>query len=161
MSDESLGTIKSIEEAKGITYQPTAPLHGSGGARQGFVGMLNMLTGSGDMDGYKVETDKRIYYVLISNEQSCCESWGYLVSEDASEQFIGADLREVNLTDMALETLHFERADYYEDDGGVKFVNFVTDRGVFQIAVYNAHNGYYGHSILVARDEAVLLNDTL
>jgi hypothetical protein len=50
---------------------------------------------------------------------------------------------------------------YYEDEGGIQFVDFVTDKGVFQLAVYNAHNGYYGHGILVAKDDEILLNDTL
>ena len=45
--------------------------------------------------------------------------------------------------------------------GGIQFVDFVTDRGTFQLAVYNSHNGYYGHGILVLKNDEVLLEDDL
>lgn len=43
----------------------------------------------------------------------------------------------------------------------IQFVDFVTSRGTFQLAVYNSHNGYYGHGIIVAKDDEILLNETL
>ena len=113
------------------------------------------------MDGYKVETDKHVIYVLIENEQSCCESWGYFASEDDLNQFIGAELIEINLTDTALNKEKVEKSDYYDDGGGggIQFVDFVTDRGIFQLAVYNAHHGYYGHGIVVAIDNDIIFSE--
>lgn len=88
---------------------------------------------------------------------------GLLQSEDDLTAYIGAELREVHLTDTALNKAAVEKSDYYDGDdgGGIQFVDFVTDRGTFQLAVYNSHNGYYGHGILFAKDDAILLNDTL
>lgn len=95
------------------------------------------------------------------NGQSCCENWGYLSSEDDLTQFIGNELIEVKLTDVALNQSKLEDSGYYDGDGGIQFVDFVTNKGVFQLAVYNSHNGYYGHGIVVAKDNDILLNDTL
>lgn len=97
-------------------------------------------------DGFRVSTDKQDITVLISNGQSCCENWGYLVSEDDTEKFVGATLKDVTITDTALIT-HDDLK--YLDEGEAMFVNFETSKGTFQIAVYNGHNGYYGHSVKV------------
>jgi len=37
----------------------------------------------------------------------------------------------------------------YTDCGDAVFLNIRTNRGNLQFAVYNAHNGYYGHSAYV------------
>lgn len=156
-----LGKITKIEEVRDYKIQPVAKMDGSGG-RLGMAQMINTLCGYSNMDGYKIETDKHIFHVLIDNGQSCCESWGYLSSEDDHLPFIGAELREVRLTDTALKQSVVEKSDYYGGDGGgIQFVDFVTNKGTFQLAVYNDHNGYYGHGILVAKDEEILLNETL
>lgn len=155
-----LGKIKNIEEVYNFQIQPVAPLEGNGG-RLGMMQMMNCLCGYSSMDGYKVETDQHIFYVLIDNGQSCCESWGYLSSEDDLALFINTNLLEIKLTDTALNQKAVEKSGYYEDSGGIQFVDFVTNNGVFQLAVYNAHNGYYGHGILVAKDNEIILNDTL
>jgi len=47
------------------------------------------------------------------------------------------------------------------DGGGICFVDFITTNGTFQLAVYNSHNGYYGHGIVVAIDEKIVHDDTL
>lgn len=159
----SEGIIQRIMVVTGKQMRPVAPLTGEGGARLGVVQMLNQLSGTESMDGYEVATDQHVYRVLINNEESCCESWGYLASEDDLAPFLGAELREVRLTDTALNMTRVEQSEHYGDmdAGGIQFVDFVTDRGTFQLVVYNAHNGYYGHSILVAKDDDVLLSDTL
>lgn len=155
----SEGIIQRIEEVHNQGIPPIAPLEGTGG-RLGLAGLVNALSGTGSMDGYEVATDKHTYRVLIDNEDSCCESWGYVASDDDLSAFVGADLREVRLTDVALNSATAECATGL-DEGGIQFVDFVTDRGALQLAVYNGHNGYYGHGILVAKDDEVLLNDTL
>lgn len=112
-------------------------------------------------DGYKVVTDKNTYCVLIDNHQSCCESWGYMSSDDDLEYYVGSELLGVKLTDKALNTQMIEKSGYYEDGGGIQFIDFITNLGHFQLAVYNAHNGYYGHGVLITKDEEVMFDDYL
>lgn len=97
-----------------------------------------------DWEGYEVTTNGRMIRVCISNSSSCCESWGHLSSDDDLQQYVGANLRSVTSVDKALNT-KTDPGDI--DEGTVYFVNFNTDRGKFQLAVYDAHNGYYGHSV--------------
>jgi len=137
-------------------------LQGNNKSQLGVGDMINALRGYGEYDGYKVKTEKDVYLVLISNGQSCCEEWGYFDTNDDSDSFIGAGLKDIELVDMALNIEKYnEKIQYGLDDGGICFVNFITDKGVFQLAVYNAHNGYYGHSILIAKNEDILNQDIL
>jgi hypothetical protein len=158
---EKLGNIVEIEEVFDVRIGNVTPLNGKNGSQLGLAQMLNTLYSHTNMDGYKLVTDKHTFHILIDNQQSCCESWGYLSSEDDFATFIGRELLEVRLTDTAINQTKVDRSDYYEDDGGIQFVDFITDGGVLQLAVYNAHNGYYGHGIIVAKDEEIILNDTL
>ncbi|NLW78739.1 MAG: hypothetical protein GXY32_04930 [Ruminococcaceae bacterium] len=144
--------IKSIGEVQNLQLGNVGPLNGSSGSRLGISQMLSALGGYGSYDGYRVVTDNNTYHVLIDNGQSCCESWGYVCSEDDPQQFVGADLLEVVLTDTALQTAPISEAASYLDEGGIQFVDFKTDKGTFQLAVYNGHNGYYGHSIIIAKN---------
>jgi len=111
---------------------------------------INDSNSWGGFDGYRVTTNKQEALVMISNDQSCCESWGYFTSEDDHEQFIGADLLGVTLVDAALNEKKLkDEIEYGLDEGGIQFVNFETSRGTFQLTVYNAHNGYYSHPIKI------------
>jgi hypothetical protein len=85
---------------------------------------------------------------MISNYQSCCESWGHFLSEDNPAEFIGATLVDVKITDELLNKKRLSELDYL-DEGGVMFVDIETDRGVLQFVAYNSHNGYYSHSATV------------
>ena len=109
----------------------------------------------GDLDGYFIKTDKTEVFILISSLQHCCEKWGYLSSDDDLSLFIGAKLQDVKLTDKALNQEIVEKSGYYEYAGGIQFVDFITNKGTFQIAVYNSHNGYYGHDIFVIMDKVI------
>ena len=112
-------------------------------------------------DGYKIKTTNHEYFILVENAQHCCEIWGYLTSEDDYGSFIGKELKSFELTDCALNTKKVEESGYYGDEyGGIQFVNFnFWDGTTLQFAVYNAHNGYYGHEILVLKDSEVLFED--
>lgn len=99
-------------------------------------------------DGYKITTDKQIVLVLIENDQQCCESWGYICTNDSIKEFIGANLLSINLTDIALSNANLPSAGWC-DEREIQFVNLHTSKGLLNLAVYNAHNGYYGHSIYV------------
>lgn len=105
------------------------------------------------MDGFKVTTDKQEILVLINNSQGCCEQWGHLSSNDELQDFAGAELLKLELVDEALDKKMLEKFEYGFDGGGIVFVNFETNRGTFQLAVYNNHNGYYGHSIMIKSEQ--------
>lgn len=99
-------------------------------------------------DGYEITTDKQNILVLIENDQLHCERWGYICTNDDIKEFIGANLLSINLTDIALSNTNLPAADW-SNNMEIQFVNLHTDKGLLQLAVYNAHNGYYGHSIYV------------
>lgn len=97
--------------------------------------------------GYEIKTDKQSINILIDSEQSCCESWGYFASEDDFTEFIGAELIGLKLVD---DLLNVKNANLIEgDECYTMFVNVETSKGLLQFAVYNAHNGYYGHEVRV------------
>lgn len=117
--------------------------------------------------GFDVKTTEQTITLAIDNDASCCESWGYFLTEDDPSKFIGADLRGVKVTDTNRSTKQFAPrfdGDYdnpnkvWLDDGGVLFVDIETDRGPLQFVAYNVHNGYYGHE---ARIEATQLTHSV
>lgn len=103
-------------------------------------------------DGFVINTDKQVIKLGIENGHSCCENWGYFMTEDDLKEFEGAKLMSVTLTDTALKTKELE--DEYVEVDECMFVNLNTDKGLLQFVAYNSHNGYYGH-------EAVVISETL
>lgn len=98
-------------------------------------------------DGYKITTNEQEILCLISNDQSCCESWGFFESQDDLDYFIGTELKDIKVVDKALDVKSWDKEfPYGLDSGEVMFINFETDKGTFQLGAYNAHNGYYGHT---------------
>jgi hypothetical protein len=157
------GTIKRIEEVKNCGVGNWTAPNGKNGSQLGMKGMISVLFGERMMDGYLVETNTHKILVLIDNGQSCCESWGYIQSEDDLAPYVGARLKEIKLTNTACNEvmLKQECLEYGFERGGIQFVDFITDKGTFQLAVYNSHNGYYGHGIMVAVDEKIIHQDTI
>lgn len=151
--------IKNIREIYNFKIQPIKKRENDN-VRLGMTQMINILSGYEQFDGYEIETDKQKYYVLIENGQSCCENWGYISSNDNLSDYIGKYLTEVSLVDKALDTINIDNL--YVEDNQIQFVNFKFDDGdILQLAVYNSHNGYYGHSILVANDNEIMLSEVL
>lgn len=75
--------------------------------------------------------------------QSCCEN-RYMMTDDDLTYFAGAKLMGFEIKD----------APDIEDGGEcheVQFLDVTTDKGVFQMATHNEHNGYYGGFWIVAR----------
>jgi hypothetical protein len=104
-------------------------------------------SGYGTEAGYLIATDEQEIVLAIDDDQCCCETWGYFLSEDDPQKFIGATLTGLSLTDTALVTKDIPMYDgkISLDSGDTLFVNLDTDRGRLQFVAYNAHNGYYGH----------------
>lgn len=103
-----------------------------------------------NMAGFVVKTTEQEIKLGISDYQSCCESWGYFMSEDNINEFVGAELLEMKITDTARNTTKFnDEVPGGVYDGDVMFVDLVTDKGTLQFVAYNSHNGYYGHTAVV------------
>jgi len=105
-----------------------------------------------DYDGFVINTDKQVIKLGIGNGQSCCENWGYFMTQDDLSDFIGADLISIVLTDTALNTAMLYGN--HITTGDCMFVNINTSNGLLQFVAYNEHNGYYGH-------EAIVISETL
>ena len=104
----------------------------------------------GGQSGYLIKTDEQEIKVMIDSHQSCCENWGYFMTEDNIDKFIGETLYDVKVVDTAQNKESIPDLDY---GGDVMFVDFETSRGVLQFVAYNSHNGYYGHeAIIESRD---------
>jgi hypothetical protein len=103
--------------------------------------------------GFEVLTEKQSIKLYIDNDTACCEHWGHFWCNENPQDFIGAELRNVALTDTALNQAIMQANQLNPDDkwfeGGVMFVNLETDQGTLQFVAYNEHNGYYGHEAKV------------
>lgn len=109
--------------------------------------------------GFKIITDQQTIILAIDDRASCCESWGYFLTEDDTEKFIGAHLLGIKITDTNRSNRQFTtgwtekieegKTEESLDAGDVMFVDIQTDRGTLQFVAYNAHNGYYGHEARV------------
>lgn len=109
-------------------------------------------------EGYEVTLDNgQSIKMGIDNGQSCCENWGYIISEDNLSQFVGAIYYGIEAVGQALE--HVEIKDVYE--GGIMFININTSLGVLQFVAYNEHNGYYSHQAVVIENGTVTHSESL
>ena len=103
--------------------------------------------------GFEVVTTKQSIKLYIDDDGQCCEKWGYFWCNENPQDFIGANVNNVSITDTALNEAEMKKneldpnSEYFE--GGVMFVNIDTDRGLLQFVAYNEHNGYYGHDAKV------------
>lgn len=101
--------------------------------------------------GYKIVTDKQTIFFAISNNQQCCENWGYLMSNDNLDDFIDANLISIGLVDEELKTALLD--DEFSTEASCMFVNVETSKGLLQFVAYNDHNGYYGHHAVVVSNQ--------
>ena len=103
-------------------------------------------------NGFIITTDEQTIKLGISNSQQCCEDWGYLMSEDDMEDFIGSEIISIKIVDDALKPELVPQM--YE--GNAMFINIETTNGLLQFVAYNDHNGCYSHSTVVVSKQ---LND--
>ena len=96
-----------------------------------------------DMDGFEVVTSEQVIRLGINCHGDCCSSQGYFMSNDDLNDFIGAELLGVEITDEALNKKKLHEH-FSNEDGGIMFVDLKTNKGVLQFVAYNSHNGYYG-----------------
>lgn len=89
----------------------------------------------------------------IANYPQCCEDFGFIEASefDDYDKFIGAKVLEVAC--IRDPKAHFKEIVDLEKDKGfmcldTEFINIKTTKGVMNFAVYNYHNGYYGHDVV-------------
>lgn len=92
-------------------------------------------------EGLIIETDKGIIKLIITNGQCCCEHWGTLFFEtpDDISQFIGAEI-------IQIEDINIKREEFIDNETQLRIT---TDKGIIQYAIYNEHDGYYGHGTIL------------
>jgi hypothetical protein len=103
--------------------------------------------------GYEIHTNKQVITCFIGNVSGCCENWGFITTEDTIQDFIGAKLLGINLIDMDYKTHPLTYDMEYGDEGGFCFVDILTSKGTLQFALYNLHNGYYGHTVEITSNQ--------
>ena len=91
--------------------------------------------------------------MLITSGAECCEDFGYFSRPDDIEDFIGAELLKIEIvrSDCSVEEVESHSQVFQADE--VQLVNFVTNLGVFQLAVYNVQDGWYGHKVTFVEDK--------
>lgn len=105
--------------------------------------------------GYQITTSKQYILMGIDADQQCCETSGYLMTNDDLKEFILAEVLSIELVDTALNVeklnskLEQIEVGWADDDTQTMFVNINTNKGVLQFVAYNSHNGYYGHRVVV------------
>jgi len=105
-----------------------------------------------DDEGYRIVTNQQEILFLISNDQNCCERWGYLTTPDNIEEFVGANLLGIDQIDENYNVL--ENIIGYAN---IAFINVRTSVGLLQLVAYNSHNGYYSHRVTIKSNQ---LSDT-
>jgi hypothetical protein len=104
--------------------------------------------------GYCIITDDNLHFIMISNEQLCCEEYGIIKSNDDLSYYEGLNLIDIK----AIEDDH--------SGSGCRetctlFVNIETSKGLLQLNVYNTHNGYYGHNVEVKTMDNIIYKTEL
>lgn len=104
-----------------------------------------------NVSGFEVVTTEQRIRLFIDNRQLSCEQWGYFWCNDHPQDFVGAELYGVTLTDTALSETRMKanELDQSAIELGVMFVNLETNKGTLQFVAYNDHNGFYGHEATV------------
>ena len=103
-------------------------------------------------DGYEIVTDKQTIKIGISNEQNCCERFGYFITEDNLIEYVGSGLISISQTDTAMNTKTIDEL-HLQEELNTMFINFETSNGTFQFVAYNSHNGYYGHDAIIISEQ--------
>lgn len=103
-------------------------------------------------DGYKIMTNHQKILFIISNDQNCCEVWGYITSEDDLQYFVGSELRRISV-DCILDSVITRLQKLKVDIDDAIFINLSTSKGVLQFVLYNSHNGYYGHRVKIISEK--------
>jgi len=101
-----------------------------------------------DKEGYKITTTNQEILMGIGSMGMCCENFGYLMSEDNLDDFIGSELIKIESVDVSLNVKVIEHlSNQSVDMDSCMFFNLYTTSGMLQFVAYNEHNGYYSHDV--------------
>lgn len=91
--------------------------------------------------------------VGFDSEQSCCEDFGYQLSEYEPSSFHEGN-NGINPDGYQFDTEFFKEVTYMdtEDGGAVLFKLVKGDDSIF-LTLRNAHNGYYSHGFEMLKNE--------
>ncbi len=104
-------------------------------------------------EGFLITTSKQKIKFGISDDQQCCEYPGHLSTNDDIQEFIGAEILNINLVeDDDYKTDQMVNGNFI-DKKFLVFINIETTKGTLQLAVYNMHNGYYGHEVTIKSEQ--------
>ena len=99
-------------------------------------------------DGFRIETEDEEMYFLINNFQSCCENWGtYLYTPEDLKEYVGVEYLGYDEKNCCEIENHLENEYVHPDE--TCFLNIHTSKGTIDFAVYNSHNGYYSHGVIL------------
>ena len=90
----------------------------------------------------KFEFNDKTCLEMYDAGQSCCEE-RYMRTDDDLTEFEDATLLDFELKDAP-------NAPHEYCDHEIQFLDVKTDKGIFQLANHNEHNGYYGGFWIVA-----------
>lgn len=89
----------------------------------------------------------------IAEGQSCCEYYGYLHPADDYNEYIGAEylgVREINTWPANVDVP--DRLKGLSYSGYFQAIEVATSNGPLQFVVYNDHNGYYPHAVILVEN---------
>lgn len=116
-------------------------------------------------EGYEFKVGIDVYHFLIEGGQQCCERSGYFDTSYDLEDFAGAKLLSLDIVNTGLGVVDLLEKhvgfEFHDVEENVMFVNLNTDAGLLQLAVYNSHNGYYGHDVVVLKNGEILSEEVL
>ena len=99
-------------------------------------------------DGFKIETEDEEIYFVIGNSQECCENWGtYLYTPEDLKDYIGAEY--LGYDEKSCEEVENALKKECVNSDEICFLNILTTKGTIDFAVYNSHNGYYSHAVIL------------
>jgi len=111
-------------------------------------------SGFDGLSGYAITTSKQVIKFLVESFQLCCEEWGYMTTNDNTNDFVGAKVLAIKRVAADYSKLPIVP----DDDEFINtiFVDIETNIGVLQFAAYNAHNGYYGHEVKIVSEQLTI-----
>lgn len=99
-----------------------------------------------DKDGRYNFVDDNNRFIGFSNSQSCCESFGWMLSREVptNDQIENQEHNGIDADKMQFDPEFFHDSADGEYAGGVTF-KLVDGEDVAYLTLFNHHSGYYGH----------------
>jgi hypothetical protein len=124
-----------------------------------------------EKDGKINFVDDKNVLVGFDYQQSCCESFGYFISElepvnvetiNFDHEPIGGDYNVINCSEFDFSGYNFD-TNYYSGGVGNDSVIFkiTNNEKPLYLCLYNHHNGYYGHGFHMEHSGKIIASGVL